>query len=228
MLVADTVTSADWDRPRTEIDAGAGGHSGHLYRLKVNGPNRHGGPYALLAREHHLPRNGHHNYLAIPEIVEDIARCCGLDLAQRFQRTTMRASAMIGTMIVAIEGPSAAGKTTWCQRHVAAASVIPEYALTGTEPDGTDLPIQAEYWVTVNSHRWAQARHAESATGLAVCDSDPLKLHYSWCLSMIGAAPRARFEHELAVVRTAFAAGRLGLVDVVLISIPPLESTVRS
>ncbi|MEU4806821.1 hypothetical protein [Actinosynnema sp. NPDC023587] len=34
---------------------------------------------------------------------------------------------------------------------------------------------------------------------------------------------RARFEHEFAAVRTAFAAGRLGLVDVVLISIPPLE-----
>ena len=40
----------------------------------------------MLAREHHLPRDGHHNYLAIPEIVEDIARCCdNIDLAQRFR-----------------------------------------------------------------------------------------------------------------------------------------------
>lgn len=35
-----------------------------------------------------LPRDGHHNYLTIPEIVEDVARSCGLDLAQRFQDAT--------------------------------------------------------------------------------------------------------------------------------------------
>ncbi|WP_202968435.1 hypothetical protein [Pseudonocardia sp. HH130629-09] len=56
-----------------------------------------------------------------------------------------------------------------------------------------------------------------------LCDSDPLKLHYSWCLARIGAAPWSRFEHELHGVRTAFATGRLGMADLVLISIPPLE-----
>jgi hypothetical protein len=87
-LVADTVTEADWRQLRADIEAGGGGHSGSLYRLKTNGSGRLGGPYALLARQHHLPRDGHHNYLAIPEIVEDIARCCGLDLAERFRAAT--------------------------------------------------------------------------------------------------------------------------------------------
>jgi hypothetical protein len=125
-------------------------------------------------------------------------------------------------VIVVVEGPTAAGKTTWCRRH-AGAGIVPEYLPTGTEPDGSDLQAQADYWVAVNSQRWAQARAVEAATGLAVCDSDPLKLHYSWCLSRIGVAPRAQWEHEYAAARTAFAAHRLGLADVVLLSIPPLE-----
>jgi hypothetical protein len=86
-LVADTVTHAEWPHLRAGIEAGAGGSSGHLYRLKT-GSSRLGGPYALLAREQHSPREGHHNYLAIPEIVEDIARCSGLDLAWRFRAAT--------------------------------------------------------------------------------------------------------------------------------------------
>jgi hypothetical protein len=128
-------------------------------------------------------------------------------------------------VIVAVEGLSAAGKTTWCRRH--AVDFVAEYVPTGTEPDGTDLPAQAAYWVTINSQRWEDARLLEQQTGLAVCDSDPLKLHHSWCLSRIGAAPRERFEHELAQVRHAFTAGTLGLADLVLVSIPPLETLQR-
>ncbi len=55
---------------------------------------------------------------------------------------------------------------------------------------------------------------------MAVCDSDPLKLHYSWCLAAVGAAPVTRFEHELAAVRQMFTERRLGFADVVLLSIP--------
>lgn len=124
-------------------------------------------------------------------------------------------------MIIAVEGPSAAGKTTWCRQH--ASEVVEEYAPTGAEPDGTDIPAQADYWVHVNSRRWAQAVTLEARTGLAICDSDPLKLHYSWCLSRIGAAPWSRFRHELAAVRHAFSAGTLGLADLVLVTLPPLD-----
>jgi len=52
----------------------------------------------------------------------------------------------------------------------------------------------------------------------AVCDNDPLKLHYSWCLAVIGAAPWERFQLELQRCRAAFAAGSLGLADLVLVS----------
>lgn len=76
-------------------------------------------------------------------------------------------------MIVAVEGLSAAGKTTWCRRH--AVDFVAEYVPTGTEPDGTDLAAQAAYWVAINSQRWDNARRLEQQTGLAVCDSDPLK-----------------------------------------------------
>ncbi|MBB5957344.1 hypothetical protein FHS29_003937 [Saccharothrix tamanrassetensis] len=119
-------------------------------------------------------------------------------------------------------GAQCGGQTTWCRRH-AGTGLVPEYTPTGTEPDEADLRSQADYWVAVNSRRWARALAVEAATGRAICDSDPLKLHYSWCLSMIGAAPRARWEHDYAATRTAFAAGLLGLADAVFVSIPPLE-----
>jgi hypothetical protein len=68
-------------------------------------------------------------------------------------------------VIVAVEGLSAAGKTTWCRRH--AVDFVAEYVPTGTEPDGTDLAAQAAYWVAVNSQRWDNARRLEQQTGLA-------------------------------------------------------------
>jgi len=119
-------------------------------------------------------------------------------------------------MIVAVEGPSAAGKTTWCRAH--APRFVPEYVPTGAEPDGSDIAAQADYWVRVNSGRWAEALELERSNGVAVCDSDPLKLHYSWCLAAVGAAPWERFQLELQRCRAAFAAGRLGFADLVLVS----------
>jgi len=121
-------------------------------------------------------------------------------------------------VIVAVEGPSAAGKTTWCRQH--ASALVEEYARTGVEPDGTDAAYQADYWIRVNSGRWRAALDLEAGSGTVICDSDPLKLHYSWCLSRVGAAPWSRFEQEFAQARYAFASGSLGFADLVLISIP--------
>ncbi|WP_241031989.1 hypothetical protein [Rhodococcus pseudokoreensis] len=67
----------------------------------------------------------------------------------------------------------------------------------------------------------------EAATGVAVCDSDPLKLHYSWCLAAVGVAPITRFEHELTAVRRMFTQRRLGFADVVLLSIPDPQQLLR-
>jgi len=124
-------------------------------------------------------------------------------------------------VIVAVEGPSAAGKTTWCLAH--GGRFVPEYVPTGKEPDGRDLDAQADHWVQVNSGRWAQALELERAAGVAICDSDPLKLHYSWSLAVIGAAPWDRFRRELQRCRLAFATGSLGLADLVLFSTAPQE-----
>jgi hypothetical protein len=124
-------------------------------------------------------------------------------------------------VIVAVEGPTAAGKTTWCRQQ--RLPVVDEYAPTGDEPDGADQDQQAAYWVQVNSRRWRQAIDSEKQHPIVLCDSDPLKLHYSWCLARIGAAPWSRFHHELRHVRTALDAGRVGFADIVLVSIPPLH-----
>lgn len=126
-------------------------------------------------------------------------------------------------MIVAVEGPSAAGKTTWCRRYGGDA-VVPEYVPTGREPSDADPDAQADYWVDVNVGRWAAAGSVERTVGVAVCDSDPLKLHYSWCLARVGAGSVERWERELRAVRRAFEADRLGFADLVLVSVPDLET----
>jgi hypothetical protein len=89
-------------------------------------------------------------------------------------------------MIVVGTGPSASGKTTWCRRH-APAGMIPEYTPSGAEPDGADIPAQAGFWTAVSCRRWQAELDRERASGLAVCDDDPLKPHYSWPLARIGA-----------------------------------------
>ncbi|MDZ7915028.1 MAG: hypothetical protein U5O16_24865 [Rhodococcus sp. (in: high G+C Gram-positive bacteria)] len=128
-------------------------------------------------------------------------------------------------MIVAVEGPSAAGKTTWSRAQ--AEVFVPEYQPTGDESESTNLRAQAQYWATVNSDRWSQALHLEAQSGLALSDSDPLKLHYSWCLARIGAAPHARFKHELSAVREAFAREELGFADIIVISLPSADVLAR-
>lgn len=123
-------------------------------------------------------------------------------------------------MIVVVEGPSAAGKTTWCQAH--AAALVEERIPAGDQPGRDDLASQARYWTAANSARWLRAVALEGANPLVCCDTDPLKLHYSWCLARIGAGPWERFTHGLTATRQAFVDGRLGFADLVLVSIPPL------
>ncbi len=126
-------------------------------------------------------------------------------------------------MIVVVEGPTAAGKTSWCRRHVG--RFVGEYAMTGAEPvDGQAL---ARHWARAGMRRWAEAEELERADGVAFCDTDPLKLHYSWGMAALGLAPRAQFDRELAVVRVAVRTGRLGLADAVLVGLPDV-ATLRS
>lgn len=121
-------------------------------------------------------------------------------------------------MIVAVEGPSAAGKTTWCR--AAATEFVAEYVPTGNEPDGRDPEAQARYWTGVNGDRWSQAIALERRAGVVLCDSDPLKLHYSWCLARIGEASATRFLAELGAVREAMRRRQIGFADAVFLTLP--------
>jgi hypothetical protein len=126
-------------------------------------------------------------------------------------------------LIVVVEGPTAAGKTSWCRRQVG--RYVAESVSTGNEPaDGQAL---ARHWARVAMRRWSEAEELERADGVAFCDTDPLKLHYSWGMAALGLAPRAQFDRELAVLRTAFRMGRVGLADAVLIGLPDMVTLQR-
>ncbi len=127
---------------------------------------------------------------------------------------------------MAVTGPSASGKTTWCRRHHLD-DVVGEYSPTAAEPVDADMATQAAFWCEVSCRRWQEAADRERASGLAVCDDDPLKLHYSWSLVRVGEASRQLWIHEVAVHRAAIAAGRLGFADVVLVSLPPIDELHR-
>lgn len=126
-------------------------------------------------------------------------------------------------MIVVVEGPSAAGKTTWVRRYHGDVEV-PEYRRTGAEPRAGDVDRAASYWMQANAERWRQARTMEAQKGLAVCDTDPLKLHYVWTLWRIGAATRREWEAQAAVARATFDRGDLGLADLILVEIPAADT----
>jgi hypothetical protein len=126
-------------------------------------------------------------------------------------------------LIVVVEGPSAAGKTSWCRRQVG--RFVAEQVPTGTEPaDGQAL---ARHWVRVGIRRWAEAEEQECRDGIAFCDTDPVRLHYAWGMAALGLAPRALFDRELAVARVAFDAGQLGLADAVLVGLPDVDTLQR-
>ena len=120
-------------------------------------------------------------------------------------------------MIVVVEGPSAAGKTTWCTAH-GSDSVIAETDRIKLPAVSSDHEL-ARFWSDVNCRRWAQALRVENERGLAVCDTDPLKLHYDYCLARIGSASWERFEAGVAVAAEAIASHQLGVADVMLVNI---------
>lgn len=134
--------------------------------------------------------------------------------------TSCVAAVMIRGMIIAIEGPSAAGKTSWIKTHHAATAVW-EHWPSEPEPDRRiDPKGAARFWADANAWRWAQALKVESAEGMAVCDTDPFKLHYVWSLWAIGETSTAAWRADVELSRKAFAAGRLGLTDFAICAIP--------
>jgi hypothetical protein len=116
-------------------------------------------------------------------------------------------------MIVVVEGISASGKTTWCAQH-GGQHVIPENGRFENEPDRIKDPAgAAAFWAERNVDRWQTALAMEAASSWAVCDSDPLKLHYIWTLWQIGEASEHDWRIELEATRETIAQGRIGFAD---------------
>lgn len=123
-------------------------------------------------------------------------------------------------MIAVIEGPSAAGKTSWVRRHHEQSAVW-EYQPTGAEPSYSDGAHRAaQFWAAANAERWMEAVELEARRGLAVCDTDPLKLHYVWTLWRIGEVAYENWRAEADEVRRTFAEGRLGVADLIVVELP--------
>jgi hypothetical protein len=82
-------------------------------------------------------------------------------------------------VIICLEGPSAAGKTTLARAlgAVHGAAVVPELDATGAPP-----PERAEPWFAErHAGRWMHALKLASTAPLVVMDCDPLKgLWYNW------------------------------------------------
>ncbi|MDO9417917.1 hypothetical protein [Pararhizobium sp.] len=118
-------------------------------------------------------------------------------------------------MIIVVEGVSAAGKTTWCRKH--AASMLVRESYPTARPNWKDgEQTAAEGWTDWNAGRWAAALSMETAQGVAVCDTDPLKAHYNWCLWQIGEAPQSYWLAQLEATREAFRQQRMGFADLYL------------
>lgn len=128
-------------------------------------------------------------------------------------------------VIVVVEGPSAAGKTTWASAH-GPDYVVPETGRIDLPDDIGDGDL-TRFWNDLNCARWAEAVQVEATRGIAVCDTDPLKLHYDYCLARIGAAGWDRFEDGVAEAAEAIDSHRLGIADVVLVSMPDTETLTR-
>jgi hypothetical protein len=119
-------------------------------------------------------------------------------------------------VIIVVEGPSGAGKTTWCRTHGG------EHALLESLPDHAAVPTDpraaARFWVERNVARWQEVLEREARDGMVVVDTDPFKLHYVWTLFKTSQASELDWTIQRDAARAAFADGRYALADVHLVS----------
>ena len=122
-------------------------------------------------------------------------------------------------MIIVVEGVSAAGKTTWCARHPVV--TVPELAPI-TPPLGNAAEV-AQFWTDAHCGRWREAEQMESQHGTAYCYTDPLKLHYPWCLWQLGYASAETWMAAVAATRVAIQTRMMGIADTVVFLEPDPE-----
>src|SRR5579863_4023897 len=130
-------------------------------------------------------------------------------------------------MIVAIEGASAAGKTTWCRAHCPGVWVD-ETSPNIIAPDLYDDPfVVGRFWVQHACVNWQRALELERQHGTAVCDGDPFHLYFAWALWKAGELDGRLFEIESELYRTALEERRIGFVDRVLWLEVPIDELRR-
>ncbi|WP_336511289.1 hypothetical protein [Agrobacterium tumefaciens] len=117
-----------------------------------------------------------------------------------------------------VEGISAAGKTTWCRQH-APDRLVPESFPSDRHLRPLEGQETARYWTNWNAKRWNDAIEIEKSRGQAVCDTDPLKLHFLWSLWQIGEVPESQWQLQLAATEEAMAARKLGFADLYLVKV---------
>ncbi|QQP11348.1 hypothetical protein FJQ98_19340 [Lysinibacillus agricola] len=84
----------EWNIFRKSLESDCPSHFASLYRMKAS-DKIHGGPFAMLIREvaFHSEEIGNHNYLGVPEIIEDICfpfqEKYGFDLLTKFKKVTL-------------------------------------------------------------------------------------------------------------------------------------------
>ena len=125
-------------------------------------------------------------------------------------------------MIIVVEGPSGAGKTTWCRTHAGANALLealPDHATVPTDPRAA-----AQFWVERNIARWEEVLAREARDGLVVVDTDPFKLHYVWTLFRSGQTTDVEWTMQREAARDAFGSGRYALADVFLVSDVDVET----
>jgi AAA domain len=125
-------------------------------------------------------------------------------------------------MLIVVEGVSAAGKTTWASRH--ASAVINE--ATGPAPNTTDTSAVGMYWSDKHSERWQSGLELEHMHAVVCFDTDPLKMHYPWCLWQTGQSTREVWMSSVEASRVRVAEKQLGFADRVILLEPP-EDIVR-
>ena len=120
-------------------------------------------------------------------------------------------------MIIVIEGISAAGKTTYA-RQFGADHHVPEFPEQGTLPDdGDPAEVHASYWVEHNIRRFQAALEAEAKYGFAICDTEPFKSHFDWCMAKAGFKSMDVFKAAMPLARDAIAEHRIGFGDLYLV-----------
>ena len=116
-------------------------------------------------------------------------------------------------MIIILEGISAAGKTTFA-RQFGGAHHVPEFREMSIVPGKNDrAEVHAEYWIEHNIRRFRAALSVEREHGFAICDTEPFKSHFDWCMARAGFKSFDVFNAAIPLARAAIAERRIGFGD---------------